>query len=448
LDTGRCYYVDSNEGNDANSGESVSSPWKTLAKVNAMSFSAGDQIYLKAGSEFAEQLTITSSGSPGNPIIFGAYGSGAMPVITGAVGGNTGISASGVHDITINGLEITKTGLVGIGIGGPSPNNWTITHCNISQMTTGAIVVSPATGTVASGLVISYNQIGLLTGAIGAPDYNRGGILVRNSSNALITHNHVATGVVMGIQVRQYDNGTSTNPTISYNELTNNEGNITCVDSQGCNVLHNWIHDSLGEGVQTAGNTDVLIAYNLLQNIAISTGNQLYNGFDDNEQPNGKLYHNTCEHVTYSCVTLEGLTGSPGWDVRNNIFDTRLPSPPVPGDATSAGETCILFDYTNPMSAVFSNNLCAASSPNASVGNVMNVKGYSFSHTVPQWEAIVNDSNSIYNVDPKFTDVSTGDLSLEAGSPAIGAGVVIKGINQYNLDLGALPHGMKSVFDF
>ena len=78
------YYVDATGGNDSNSGLTEALAWKTIAKVNASSFSAGDSILFKRGETWREQLTVPSSGSAGNPITFGAYGTGADPIISGA----------------------------------------------------------------------------------------------------------------------------------------------------------------------------------------------------------------------------------------------------------------------------------------------------------------------------------------------------------------------------
>jgi parallel beta-helix repeat protein len=78
------YYVDSAAGKDTNSGTSSSAPWKTLAKVSSHSYSAGDQILLKSGSTWREQISVRSSGASGKPIVFGAYGSGSPPLINGA----------------------------------------------------------------------------------------------------------------------------------------------------------------------------------------------------------------------------------------------------------------------------------------------------------------------------------------------------------------------------
>lgn len=79
------YYV-SETGNDANSGTSIGAPWKTIGKVSAMmaSFAPGDQILFKRGETFYGSLIILKSGTAGNDIVFGAYGSGITnPKFTG-----------------------------------------------------------------------------------------------------------------------------------------------------------------------------------------------------------------------------------------------------------------------------------------------------------------------------------------------------------------------------
>ncbi len=78
------YYVSSSAGNDSNAGTSISAPWKTIAKVNGRSFSAGDSILFKCGDVWREQLTVSSSGTSSNRITYGAYGTGANPVINGS----------------------------------------------------------------------------------------------------------------------------------------------------------------------------------------------------------------------------------------------------------------------------------------------------------------------------------------------------------------------------
>src|SRR5215471_12361537 len=81
---GITFYVDSTNGNDANTGNSPSSSWKTLARLASSKFMPGDIILLRRGGVWREQLNFTSSGSAAAPIVIDAYGTGDLPVISGA----------------------------------------------------------------------------------------------------------------------------------------------------------------------------------------------------------------------------------------------------------------------------------------------------------------------------------------------------------------------------
>lgn len=78
------YYVDATSGNDNHTGLSPTTAWRSITKVNLSSFKPGDQIRFERGEIWREHLSIPSSGSSGRHIIFGAYGSGSKPVISGA----------------------------------------------------------------------------------------------------------------------------------------------------------------------------------------------------------------------------------------------------------------------------------------------------------------------------------------------------------------------------
>lgn len=78
------YYVNAATGSDAAAGTSVDAAWKSLAKVSASAFKPGDQILFARGQEWNGQLVAPSSGTADQPIVFGAYGSGAKPVFNAA----------------------------------------------------------------------------------------------------------------------------------------------------------------------------------------------------------------------------------------------------------------------------------------------------------------------------------------------------------------------------
>lgn len=76
------YYVNATTGSDSNDGLTPASAWQTISKVNSMTFNPGDHIYFERGQTWREQLNYPSSGNSTAPITFGAYGSGASPIIT------------------------------------------------------------------------------------------------------------------------------------------------------------------------------------------------------------------------------------------------------------------------------------------------------------------------------------------------------------------------------
>lgn len=84
--TGTKYYV-SQDGNDDNSGTSESEPWQTLSHIGEQTFEPGDAILFRRGDIWYGSLDITSSGSSGNPITYGAYGSegDAKPIFEGKI---------------------------------------------------------------------------------------------------------------------------------------------------------------------------------------------------------------------------------------------------------------------------------------------------------------------------------------------------------------------------
>jgi parallel beta-helix repeat protein len=73
------------DGSDRSSGLSPADPWKTVSKVNATFFEAGDRIYFRRGDTWREQLTISSSGRQDQPVVLAAYGQGAKPRFAGTV---------------------------------------------------------------------------------------------------------------------------------------------------------------------------------------------------------------------------------------------------------------------------------------------------------------------------------------------------------------------------
>ncbi len=99
------YYIDAQNGNDANDGKTPQTAWKTVKRVNDLTISIGNKFLFHTDQKWHGQLEIKDSGTVENPIVIGSYGDGKKPIIS-AVGvqkiqrwyayngiGNDGLSA-------------------------------------------------------------------------------------------------------------------------------------------------------------------------------------------------------------------------------------------------------------------------------------------------------------------------------------------------------------------
>lgn len=104
------YYVDVGSGDDANTGTDQEHAWKSLAKLNAVTFAPGDKILFKAGSVHAGLFKPTGVGTKDAPIIVGVYGEGPRPRIDGEGNVLNAVHLYNVAYFELTKLEITNTG--------------------------------------------------------------------------------------------------------------------------------------------------------------------------------------------------------------------------------------------------------------------------------------------------------------------------------------------------
>jgi hypothetical protein len=101
------YYLDSQGGNDANSGTQPKSAWRMLDKANMTTFKPGDRLLLRAGCSWKGRLQPKGSGRPGQPIVIDRYGPGPKPLIEGD-GGIAAVYLQNQEYWEINNLEVTN----------------------------------------------------------------------------------------------------------------------------------------------------------------------------------------------------------------------------------------------------------------------------------------------------------------------------------------------------
>ena len=115
------YYVSQSTGDDAANGlapqaKGQAGPWKTLAKAS-MAYEPGDQLLLKCGDTWDEELCPQGEGTPDKPILISSYGTGNKPIIDRQdfTKDNTGIRLTDQGGFKFVGLEFNRcmTGIYG-----------------------------------------------------------------------------------------------------------------------------------------------------------------------------------------------------------------------------------------------------------------------------------------------------------------------------------------------
>jgi len=73
------YFIDSENGNDNNTGTSEALPWKSLSKVEHAALQPGDMVKFKRGSTFIGPLVLVKSGNKDKYITISDYGDPQLP---------------------------------------------------------------------------------------------------------------------------------------------------------------------------------------------------------------------------------------------------------------------------------------------------------------------------------------------------------------------------------
>lgn len=262
------YYVDASGGSDGNAGTTEAAAWKTLAKVNATTFSQGDKILLRAGESWVEQLKPKGSGVSGNPITIGTYGEGPRPIIDGrnvayARAGAAAVLLQSVSYWTVSGLEVTNdNGTNNVGtVAKPGQNR-------------SGIVVYNTSGKTRSGIIIRDNYVHDVNGCFvctGANPQTNGGIaVIADVMNGLSNGGSSFAGVQIldnvvervgrtGIVFNDYSTGF-----LFYFVAQN-------MLSKSVTIAGNQLKDIEGDGIILSGSIDNLIEYNRIDTAGLVT---------------------------------------------------------------------------------------------------------------------------------------------------------------------------------
>jgi len=328
------YYV-SSSGNTTNSGLTTSATWN-LAKVNSFTFSAGDEILIKRGDAFYGSITLSESGSIGNPIKISAYGSGAKPIISGFtnvttwinLGGNIWESTSAISTlstcsmVTVNGINTEK---------GRYPNNtgdelgylYYQSHTTTSITSSGldgvinwtgaTVVLRPNAWAIATAAITSQSGGTLNYSSLSSTPVDGYGFFINNDVRTLDVQNEWYYNPTTK-KIKIYSASQPVNVRVStIDDLINIEGNYITVENLEVTGAENrciWAYKAMNDGIlphhviiqdcntSFAGwyGIDYRGNYNTIQNCVVDESN--WSGINGGKSGIGSVLNNTVTNTS------------------------------------------------------------------------------------------------------------------------------------------------------
>lgn len=106
---GATYYVDTENGDDSDSGTSTTGAWKTIGAANAANFEPGDRLLFAGGQTFAGNLRLGAedAGTAAEPVEVGSYGEGMANI---SAGSGKGVSVYNAGGVEVSNLTVTGAG--------------------------------------------------------------------------------------------------------------------------------------------------------------------------------------------------------------------------------------------------------------------------------------------------------------------------------------------------
>ncbi len=379
--TGVNYYVDSASGNDGNAGTSSGAPWRSLAKVNGYAFQPGDAVNFKRGGFWSGGLVISRSGVSGKPITFRAYGSGTAPIFENPGQWNKAVRLTSSY-VVVQEFLVRNADESGVRIESSGSHNL-VQNVEATNVGIGIQIYGQynlVTHNYAHDLKMVWNTAG------GDDDYGAEGFWIEGPNN------EVSYNSCINCRAASYDYGS--------------DGGVVEIYNNGDN---SYIHHNYGAGsdgfIEVGGGSaqNVRVAYNL--------SNENYNGF--------------------ACMHLGGTFNSTinNFRIENNTIVKTMSQGYRQLDCISTG--------VSSSQLLVRNNIFYSSIGIANTGTFTHnnnvyymLNGASIGYGLGSGEKVAN---------PLFVNLGGHDYHLQAGSPAINAGLNLG----YTLDFDgrAVPQG-------
>ncbi len=445
----RTYYVDATGGDDAHDGLSPGTAWRTMDKVNHTHFRPGDRILFKRGEIWYDTLEVNSSGQPGNPITFGAYGDGPRPVIDGQFRLSRAVQIYDQSFVVIESLELRNCTGSGLWTGGQI-SDLTFRDLNVHHNDSNGIFLDHANNVIIENCEI-HDQSGLtdpsLLGA-GIDVLGGTGILeirycqiynnathgiYHETPGAHIHHNTIYGNGVGNASFAQHGIYSNANNTIvEYNEIFDNyTTGISMRESGGIcqyNTCYNngfaQIHYSQPDEQVDISDTEFRF------NVCWTTRDTSY-GFSGTNMNGVRLFNNT-----FYCDT-------PGWtaavEIPENCRSVTLKNNIL---YVTHQWAVSLFVVSGAQGVVEDYNLLQREDRRSDDAHVNWQGGL---YTLAEYQHLSGQGAHSMEGDPRFVDPQLRDFSLRPDSPCIDAGIDVGLPYQGNApDIGGIESDLAS----
>lgn len=251
--TGSTYYVDSQKGNDNNSGRNARSAFASLSRIRTLGLAPGDTVVLMPGSYFRESLILEEvKGSPEKLVVItgtnALSGSGDKRAVIDAAGFQNGVELINCAHIKVEYLAITANG------GGVNTTDGEIGH---------QVGVKVHTSRAGDFRNITLENLLVYDIFFNEPGFTRGEAEVRSANGTqsygwgiwFINRTDGATLADITVRNTQVRNVAHTGIKFT----SSSRGGIRNVE-----VLNNVVFESGGPGIQMGGLQNGLFAHNLV----------------------------------------------------------------------------------------------------------------------------------------------------------------------------------------
>ncbi|MBS1529319.1 MAG: right-handed parallel beta-helix repeat-containing protein [Bacteroidetes bacterium] len=326
------YYFSTSAGNDTRTAAQASSsltPWQSINKLNTFfsSLQPGDSVLFNRGEIFYGAIIVNKSGSASQPIVIGAYGTGAKPVITGlttlaswvSVGGGiyqSSCPACSVNDnvLVMNGVQqaIGRYPNAGYFTYQSHSDNTSVTSSSISGSPnwTGAEVVIRKNHWILDRNVITSNSGSTISFTAASSDSPTDGygLFIQNNLNTLDTLGEWYFDPVG----KNMDVFFGTNNPASYTVQTSTLAVLVTISG------HNYVSFN---NISFNGANSSAFKISSSQNIQIQNCDIDLSGtdaIDGSSCTNFSFQNSTINHTLNDAINLDG--GCAGASIKNNVI--------------------------------------------------------------------------------------------------------------------------------